>query len=525
MPGVFLWAYDTDNSTWRKVLVDDEGRLVMSIVLARLDDIEDVNVASPTDGDFIEWDDTTSKWIKIAHKDAATGVHGVGAGSVVGTTLTQTLTLKTLTTPVIASIYQDAGKTKLLTLPAATDTLVGKATTDILTNKTLIAPDINGGTVDAITSLTVANDVDIGNYNLRAKTLQSDVATGTAPLTVASTTLVANLNADKLDNNDYSDISSEIDTDIATHAALTATHGATGAIVGTTNTQNLTNKTLTSPTINGTIATTGLTMPAFTLGGAIAGGAQELNNLGIVYIGDTANAKMTLGLTINQGAADDEIFAGKSSEVAHPMTGLTEADTFLTISKAQTTSGGAAIKGFKDSGGVAGMALMLWGILGEAADTTKNTNAYGLVQIYGSITDGGTGYTNPGADANLVVIYDHITARYIFDVEGSAHADVEWTTYDHYDDDLALIRDIEQELLLREKEGDKSQTARRHLLEDAGIIGKGSWHFENGKPKAMVNMTKLAMLHHGALLQVYGELESLKRKSEELEHKLALIGG
>jgi hypothetical protein len=38
---------------------------------------------------------------------------------------------------------------------------------------------------------------------------------------------------------------------VSTHAALTATHGAEGAIVGTTNTQTLTGKTLTSPIING----------------------------------------------------------------------------------------------------------------------------------------------------------------------------------------------------------------------------------------------------------------------------------
>lgn len=39
-------------------------------------------------------------------------------------------------------------------------------------------------------------------------------------------------------------------SDITTHANLTEAHGATGAVVGTTNTQTLTNKTLTSPVIN-----------------------------------------------------------------------------------------------------------------------------------------------------------------------------------------------------------------------------------------------------------------------------------
>jgi hypothetical protein len=48
-------------------------------------------------------------------------------------------------------------------------------------------------------SLGLSSDWDAGSHQIRAETFQSDVSTGTAPLTVASTTVVTNLNADLLD--------------------------------------------------------------------------------------------------------------------------------------------------------------------------------------------------------------------------------------------------------------------------------------------------------------------------------------
>ena len=48
-------------------------------------------------------------------------------------------------------------------------------------------------------TVALTTNWDAGGYEIRSNTFESDVATGTAPLTIASTTLVTNLNADILD--------------------------------------------------------------------------------------------------------------------------------------------------------------------------------------------------------------------------------------------------------------------------------------------------------------------------------------
>jgi len=58
-----------------------------------------------------------------------------------------------------------------------------------------------------VTNLPVQDvDVDFGPHEFRARTLNADIATGTAPLVIASTTVVANLNVDQVDGLDSTDI-------------------------------------------------------------------------------------------------------------------------------------------------------------------------------------------------------------------------------------------------------------------------------------------------------------------------------
>jgi hypothetical protein len=113
-------------------------------------------------------------------------------GDIVGTTDTQTLTNKTLTSPIINTaiigsvgitfngtsgttiLQASATASGTLTLPAATDTLTGKATTDTLTNKTIAA---GSNTITGLTNTNLSGTAGISNANLANSTI-SGVALG-----------------------------------------------------------------------------------------------------------------------------------------------------------------------------------------------------------------------------------------------------------------------------------------------------------------------------------------------------------
>ena len=109
--------------------------------------------------------------------------------TVAGIAATQTLTNKTLTTPIISSI----SNTGTLTLPTSTDTLVGRATTDTLTNKTLTNPTLASyvESVVAIGTVTTTNTLSLTSGTVQTATLTASTAcTFTMPTATAGKSFV-----------------------------------------------------------------------------------------------------------------------------------------------------------------------------------------------------------------------------------------------------------------------------------------------------------------------------------------------
>jgi len=80
------------------------------------------------------------------------------------------------------------------------------------------------GDLKADGTIPLTANWDVGSFKITAQQFESDIATGTAPLVVASTTVVTNLNADQVDGNDASAFATAAQGSTA-DAALPATGG------------------------------------------------------------------------------------------------------------------------------------------------------------------------------------------------------------------------------------------------------------------------------------------------------------
>jgi len=209
----------------------------------------------------------------VATHAALTAAHGA-TGAVVGTTNAQTLTNKTLTSPIIGLIYggglsgdditlestSNATKGYILLNPNGGSAGVGTFTPDGFNVKSALsdaaqnAANIRMGVVSSTPRFTMEYDSsNIYSQDVTSGGTYRWFTPGNVRMTLdnagnlnATGTITQNSVAVLTTTHAGTNTHAQIDT----HIAATTGHGATGAVVGTTNTQTLTAKTLTDPLIS-----------------------------------------------------------------------------------------------------------------------------------------------------------------------------------------------------------------------------------------------------------------------------------
>ena len=257
------------------------------------------------------------------------------------------------------------------------------------------------GFVKADGTVALSANWDSGGYEIRANTFESDVATGTIPLVIASTTKCTNLNADKLDDQegtyylDPGNLSSAVAVNKGGTGATTLTDG--GVLLGSgtsaiTATAVLGDGVILIGDASGDPTTLDVgSSTAITVLGTVATGVWQGTDVGVAYGGTGVSTFTDGGVLLGSGASAITAMAvlTDGQMIVGDGTGDPVAESGATL----RTSVGV---GTGDSPQFTGIEL------GHATDTTLTKASSGDVNIEGNIiyraggtdvpvTDGGTG--------------------------------------------------------------------------------------------------------------------------------------
>ncbi len=247
---------------------------------------------------------------------------------------------------------------------------------------------------------------------------------------------------------------------------------------------------------------------------------------GILFVNDTANSNMTTGLTVNQGANDDQILALKSSDVATVLTTLpdldTETDDYFTIGKFSGAGGGVNVQAMAVAAN--GIAFQLQGFVG-APQITDTTGTSAVLHFVAAEHDGANALTAPTANASIFSIAHRTTSGTLTRLvlkgdDGELHLGVTTPVQLDDHDDHALLEDFENyrtDCQLKTDFQDMLTSGCYERLVGIGVISRvgnaregiteeEAW---NGGVRPLHSVQRLAQLSIGEARQKQKRLEAI----------------
>jgi hypothetical protein len=212
-----------------------------------------ISATAPVAGQALKYNGTTSKWEAQTDATGSTPVDSVFSrtGAVLATA--NDYTLDQIGNPAVNKAFNFANKALEFNWTNPTGTSAAfKLEASANFSGDLIHIHQHTGNPGASTLLGMeASDSDVkgividitSTAGIRNNQQYVSSLSGTAPFVINATAVNTNLNSDLLDGKHSTAFASA--TDFSAHTAATSAHGATGALVGDTDTLTLTNKTLT----------------------------------------------------------------------------------------------------------------------------------------------------------------------------------------------------------------------------------------------------------------------------------------
>ena len=247
---------------------------------------------------------------------------------------------------------------------------------------------------------------------------------------------------------------------------------------------------------------------------------------GRLFIGDTANANMTVGLTINGGANDNQHFCIKNSDVAHGLTSggalAAETDDFFHIQKVSSASGGVAVMCIGEDSS-AGQTLFIgaYGGLGETTDTTAST---GLVNIVVAEHDGANATIAAPTNQNIFTIRaatgaaTYATRLLLKGDDGELHLGNTTLVALDDEDDALIVRAMQKAMAaggIIESQWDNPLYSYSWLRE-RGLVGE-----KDERGQFLFPLQPRLALHGDAIWQNYCRTRSLEERLNRLEARNA----